>query len=1139
MEGSLLFNMKKKLSIIMVLILVAQSMLVIGGGSNSTVSAATTTQAISNVGDASNRTLTSNLSVVAATYGDLVGLSPKKGASGVSVDTTLEITFEGIMTTNTLDSKFLIISPGTSSGTIKIPVESARMSNTATQSTAIFTMPSKLLYGTTYTVTLDAGSYSDTTNRNPSEGISGADWQFTTASALNISTLSPSNGATTVGVNSELLMTFNNNIVFRNGVYNGKITLKQVNGSSVSISTPVISGKEIRFKPISTLASDISYYVEIAADTLVDKDNPSTSFAGMSGSSLWSFRTTVVDKTLPVLQTAQMYTNTTIRLAYNKPLNGSYLNVSNFTVLVNNENRRVSNAYIIGESVYVVLEVGVAVGQNIQVSYNGLAGNPIQDSSLNRAASFSNQTVTNSVDTALPKPKEGIVYGSTLTLSFNESLRSPSSYSYEQFTVTANGSSVGIRSISQSGSTLYFTLNNTIPDGEVIRISYRVGSYPIQDFRGQNIAEFTDYYVRNTYDTKAPVFEGAEGSGNKIILKYNEALKITNIPAKNQFSVLVNKTAVYVTAVQIMDESVQLTLASSLNLAQNVTISYVPGASTTRITDLNGNSAAYIDLEPVNITTGTLVPEVKSATIKGDTLTLQFANNITSSLSATSLNSLFSVRVDNTIRTVQATILSGNTVTLRLSSLVSLGQKVVVSYNSGNSAIKDSLGNIIPTFSNLEVQNLTNNTDIKPSNVGILNTSEFGRLMHILDSSAATYSDGKSKYNQSVKKYKIDSGRLKAAYDYLVTTTGSKTVVFEVPITERAAYVGVPIQSLQEAYNNDSTAQFAVKIGDAIYSIPLKSLNSSEITKELNAATSTIMIWIQVEKVPTSTLSVLLNQISLAGAKVIVDTYDFYLSAENTLSGRSVPLNVASEYSIRTGNAVSINASALVYFDMNTAQISFVPTSIEKLSSYTVFHASVKGNYMVTGITGSKFYGDLGNHWGKEAINELVSKFIMEGRTSLAFEPNSSITRSEFAVYIAKALGLSGDIEAAARFRDVQSTSISSAYIGAATKAGIITGNTDGTFKPNSYITREQMSIMMVRAMDYAGYKSSSTNNPGVTLSQFKDRSKIQSLESVSRAVEAGIIQGISATSFQPQGNATRAQAAVMLRRLLSTIGYL
>ncbi|MOA03596.1 Endoglucanase precursor [compost metagenome] len=169
----------------------------------------------------------------------------------------------------------------------------------------------------------------------------------------------------------------------------------------------------------------------------------------------------------------------------------------------------------------------------------------------------------------------------------------------------------------------------------------------------------------------------------------------------------------------------------------------------------------------------------------------------------------------------------------------------------------------------------------------------------------------------------------------------------------------------------------------------------------------------------------------------------------------------------------------------------------------------------------------------------MSSKLIAEPHSGGVFNPNKNITRAEFATFIAKGLGLEADTSTASRFPDVNASGTTAAYIGAATKAGIITGYTDGTFKPNSNITREQMALMMVRAMDYAGYNTGLSSTSTQYLSRFKDMSKIQNKETVAKAVNQGIMQGISTNVFQPQGNATRAQAVVMIKRVLDKLNYL
>jgi len=89
---------------------------------------------------------------------------------------------------------------------------------------------------------------------------------------------------------------------------------------------------------------------------------------------------------------------------------------------------------------------------------------------------------------------------------------------------------------------------------------------------------------------------------------------------KSQFSVLVNNSPIYVTNVEIKEDQVILTLASSFTQTQNVTLSYVSGVG--GIADLNGNLAGYIDLRPVSY--GLVMEGIRSAIVRGDTITVTF-----------------------------------------------------------------------------------------------------------------------------------------------------------------------------------------------------------------------------------------------------------------------------------------------------------------------------------------------------------------------------------------------------------------------------------------------------------------------------------------------------------------------------------
>ncbi|MNH86849.1 Endoglucanase precursor [compost metagenome] len=1029
-----------------------------------------------------------------------------------------------------------------------IPLTSSSVTGGGTNTITV-SPQTALTSGTNYTVTVPVGAFTDSDN-NPFPSAAAYSWSFTTGSVVStqlaVSTKSPSDQSSSASTSVIPTLTFNRSIKLQGSVTsleNGQgnwITLRRAGTTSIPSALIQTSGSQLIISPRTALDAGATYYVDIAAGAILDSATDA-SFAGFTGTSSWSFSTGVLDKTAPLLQSAQLYNNSTIRLQYNKTLDSSVnLLTSSFQVTVNDESRRISSAYVSGDAVYVVLETGVAVGQNIRISYTGSTIRPIQDLYKNAAAAFSLREVANGIDSALPKPQDGYVSGNTVVLTFRDSLKSVSSYAASQFSLTSDGYSKGISSISQSGSYVYLYLSSSVGDGEVVKVSYSPGSYPLQDYRGQNISGFSDFYVRNTYDTKPPVFTRAEGSGNTVALTYNEALKPSGLPMKSQYSVLVNNSPIYVTAVAVNSNQVTLTLASSYTAAQNVTVSYVPASG--GISDLNGNLAGYLNLEPVNYSS-TAGQNIRSATVKGDTVTVVF--NSTLRYTSSSLpTTVFYVTAAQLSKGIQSAVLDGSTLTIKLSSPVSAGQVVDLSYAQGSTPIYDSSNNVVAGFSRMSLQNLTDSAVANnglPSYLSLLQSSEFGRAAFVLNSSTAAKSNDRSRAGQDIGKYTLDNSKMSEAYNYLATSGLDRTLAFEVPSTEKAAKVAIPLQPLLEAYTRGGNPSFIVRYGDVLYEVPLAKISFVDISRITGGSTlSSAYLTVQLERIPKSSL---MGQSTSTGAGVsyvaVEDPVEANISVVSSTSPIAQAVTLSGKLIIRTSKSAPTAQTAMLKFDANSRTGSFLPSKASKLGTYTVLTASIPANIIAGPATGITLFSDLNTHWARNDVNELASKLIIDGRSPNLFQPNQSITRSEFAVYIAKGLGLTPDISSGSQFRDVSSSSSSAAYINAAAKAGIITGNTDGTFQPGSPITREQMAIMMVRALSSAGYNVTLGTTPAQTLKGFKDSKKISSQDFVAKAYQEGIIQGTSTTTFEPKGNATRAQAAVMLKRVLTKLGYL
>ncbi|KAF5055759.1 S-layer homology domain protein [anaerobic digester metagenome] len=177
-----------------------------------------------------------------------------------------------------------------------------------------------------------------------------------------------------------------------------------------------------------------------------------------------------------------------------------------------------------------------------------------------------------------------------------------------------------------------------------------------------------------------------------------------------------------------------------------------------------------------------------------------------------------------------------------------------------------------------------------------------------------------------------------------------------------------------------------------------------------------------------------------------------------------------------------------------------------------------------------KSFADIKSHWAIDEIEILAGKGIISGMNDDYFMPNEKITRAQFAALLFRLLELKSE-EYKGMFNDVNSEDWYSTTVESVAKAGIVLGYNDN-FCPNKEISREEMAVMIIRALEYKGISTSTSPV------NFSDREQISewALESVGKAVSMGIIKGMTATTFEPKLGATRAQAAVMIYRIIELL---
>lgn len=166
---------------------------------------------------------------------------------------------------------------------------------------------------------------------------------------------------------------------------------------------------------------------------------------------------------------------------------------------------------------------------------------------------------------------------------------------------------------------------------------------------------------------------------------------------------------------------------------------------------------------------------------------------------------------------------------------------------------------------------------------------------------------------------------------------------------------------------------------------------------------------------------------------------------------------------------------------------------------------------------------DTMNHWAKTSIDALIAKGLLTGYSDGTFRPNSGLTRAEAIKVIATHMKLEGQ---ESNFIDVSPTHWANKFIGAAARSGLMNGYSDGSFRPDEKISRGELAALITRA-----FKLTGTGN-----TSFKDVTRnAWYYDSIDALASNNIITGYADSTFKPEKDITRAEFATIVSRLLET----
>ncbi|MCI2055934.1 MAG: S-layer homology domain-containing protein [Oscillibacter sp.] len=165
-------------------------------------------------------------------------------------------------------------------------------------------------------------------------------------------------------------------------------------------------------------------------------------------------------------------------------------------------------------------------------------------------------------------------------------------------------------------------------------------------------------------------------------------------------------------------------------------------------------------------------------------------------------------------------------------------------------------------------------------------------------------------------------------------------------------------------------------------------------------------------------------------------------------------------------------------------------------------------------------------NWAAASITRAARAGLVQGVTKTTFGLGRTMTRAAFTVILCRFFAWDMVSPSVGSFTDNRSKN---AWYYSAVETACANGavtKQSGTFRPNDAITREEMAVMLVRAL---GYTTLAGLDQGIACPFTDVESNTGYL---TMAYYLGISSGTGAAAFSPEKTATREQAVVMLMRV-------
>ncbi|HOM02357.1 MAG TPA: BsuPI-related putative proteinase inhibitor [Acetivibrio sp.] len=192
----------------------------------------------------------------------------------------------------------------------------------------------------------------------------------------------------------------------------------------------------------------------------------------------------------------------------------------------------------------------------------------------------------------------------------------------------------------------------------------------------------------------------------------------------------------------------------------------------------------------------------------------------------------------------------------------------------------------------------------------------------------------------------------------------------------------------------------------------------------------------------------------------------------------------------------------------------------------------------MTAMASAEVFSDISGHWAKSTIEKMADLGIVKGVGNGMFLPDREIKRSEFIVALHKVAEIKINYFKAPDinefYSDVKNEDWYASQLYDMASLNIVDDREK--FRPNDLITREEMVHYLVNTYKYKLNAISGDIDGEDSCFDDEDSIKEQYKNSVKYAYKLGFVKGRGNGKFVPEGLSTRAEAMVVLEKLLQAL---